>query len=244
MTNEQAKLFLQAFRPGGQDVHDPLYVEALEQVRRDPDLARWFEAEQSLDAAIGEKFKEQPIPSDLQSKILAVESVRPLASQWRRTSWLAAAALLALLAIAAFWLPSRPTSQFGAYRDSMTDFLSARFDHLDFKARDVTQLKQFLAQRGAPSDFVLPNGLSELPSYGCRVLTWDGHMVSLICFHLAGNKQIHLFVIQGTKFAEAPPTSSFQFASSSGWTTASWQRGNTAYLLAGSGDRAYLQKYL
>lgn len=244
MTNEQAKLLLQAYRPGGQDARDPLYAAALEQVRLVPELGRWFEAEQSLDAAISAKFKEQPVPSDLESNILAVESIRPSAPRWQRKSWLAAAALVALLAVAALWLPSRHTSQFEAYRDNMTDFLNTRFDHLDFKARNVEELKQFLAQHGAPSAFVLPGGMSDLPGHGCRVLSWEARTVSLLCFHLADNNQIHLFVIQGTKFSKAPPAGAVQFASSGGWTTASWHRGNTTYLLAGNGDQDYLQKYL
>ncbi len=244
MTNAQAKLLLQAYRPGGQDARDPLYAAALEQVQLDPQLARWFEAEQSLDAAITAKFKEQPVPSDLQSNILAVESIRPSARRWRRKSWLAAAALVTLLAVAAFWLPRRPTSQFEAYRDNMTDFLNNRFDHLDFQARDVQELKRFLAQRGAPNDFALPAGMSDLPGQGCRVLSWDGRTVSLLCFHLADNKEIHLFVIQGAKFRKAPPAGSVQFVSNGGWTTASWHRGNTTYLLAGNGNQGYLQKYL
>lgn len=244
MTNEQAKLILQAYRPGGQDAHDPLYAEALAQARCDPGLARWFEAEQSLDAAIGEKFREQPVPSHLESDILALATLRRPEPWWRRTSWMAAAALVALLALAALWWPGRRQGQLAAYRDNMTDFLNRRFDHLDFKARRVTELKQFLAQRGAPGDFALPAGLSELPGYGCRVLAWEGRTVSLICFHLADKKQIHLFVIQGPKFRDAPPAGSVQFASSSGWTTASWRQGDTTYLLAGKGGQAALQKHL
>ncbi len=244
MTNERAKLLLQAYRPGGQDARDPLYAEVLKQVRRDPELARWFEAEQSLDSAIGEKLREPSLPPTLKPNILALEmTIRPTL-WWQRRSWMATAALGLGLAIAAFWLPARNQSRFVAYRDSMTDFLNTRFDHLDFKASDVTQLQQFLAQHGALGNFVLPAGMSELPSHGCRVLEWNGRKVSLICFHLGGNKEIHLFIIQGTNFADAPPPGALLFASSRGWFTASWQQGKTTYLLAGNGDRAFLQRYL
>ncbi len=34
------KLILQAYRPGGQDAHDPQFRKVLEQASRDPDLAR------------------------------------------------------------------------------------------------------------------------------------------------------------------------------------------------------------
>src|SRR5258706_136048 len=40
MNNQEAKLILQAYRCGGQDASDPLFAEALEQARRDPELAK------------------------------------------------------------------------------------------------------------------------------------------------------------------------------------------------------------
>ncbi len=245
MSHEQTKLTLQVYRPGGQDAQDALFADALDQVRRDPELTRWFEAEQSLDEAIGEKFKGQSVPHHLESDILAVGAALRPTPWWQRKSWMAAAALVLVLAVAAFWLPTRSSKpNFATYRESMTDFLSTRFDRLDFKAQDLVQLKQFLAQRGAPSEFILPAGMNGLPSHGCRVLDWDGRTVSLVCFHLRGGKEIHLFVMQGTKFADPPRQDSVQFASSGRWTTASWRRGQTTYLLAGNGDRAFVEKYL
>ena len=57
MNNEEAKLILQAYRPGGQDANDPRFREALEQARRDPELARWFANEQALDSRISTKVQ-------------------------------------------------------------------------------------------------------------------------------------------------------------------------------------------
>lgn len=71
-----------------------------------------------------------------------------------------------------------------------------------------------------------------------------GQTMAFHIFHLTDNEQIHLFVIQGTKFADAPPSGSVRFASSSGWITANWRQGDTTYLLAGKGDQAALQQYL
>ena len=52
MNNQEAKLILQAYRPGGRDTFDPLFAEALEQARRDPELQKWFaERKQALDYA-------------------------------------------------------------------------------------------------------------------------------------------------------------------------------------------------
>src|SRR5258708_35476193 len=130
MTNERAKLLLQAYRPGGQDARDPLYAEVLKQVRRDPELARWFEAEQSLDSAIGEKFRERSLPPTLKPNILALEmTIRPT-PWWQRRSWMATAALGLGLAIAAFSLPARNQSRVVCYRDRLTHVLKTRYDQL------------------------------------------------------------------------------------------------------------------
>jgi len=91
MNNQEAKFILAAYRPGGQDASDPLFAEALEQVRRDPELATWFEAEQHFDAAMSEKLKGEPVPPELRANILAARKiVRP--SHWLRPrAWMAAA---------------------------------------------------------------------------------------------------------------------------------------------------------
>jgi len=245
MNNQEAKFILAAYRPGGQDASDPLFAEALEQVRRDPELATWFEAEQHFDAAMSEKLKGEPVPPELRSNVLAAgKIVRP--SHWLRPrAWMAAAAaFLILLAAGSLWFSTRAQSNFTAYRDTMTDFLNNRFDHLDFKAKDVAQLQNWLAGQGAPADFVVPGGMRDLPSHGCRVLDWDGRKVSLVCYHLANRKEIHLFVIRDARFADGPPKGSFRFVSSGGWTTASWKQGNKTLLLAGKGDEAAIRKYL
>ena len=44
MTNERAKFVLGAYRPNGADAKDPMFAEALEQAKRDPNLAAWFAA--------------------------------------------------------------------------------------------------------------------------------------------------------------------------------------------------------
>ncbi len=72
MNNQEAKLILQACRPGGQDASDPMFAEALEQVRGDPELQQWFADQCAYDARIGSKLKEAiPIPPDLKASLLA-----------------------------------------------------------------------------------------------------------------------------------------------------------------------------
>ena len=88
MNNEEAKLILQAYRPGGQDANDPRFREALEQAQRDPELARWFANEQALDSRISAKVQAaiKP-PAHLKSQLLAQRKiVRPVA-WWKMPAW-------------------------------------------------------------------------------------------------------------------------------------------------------------
>jgi anti-sigma factor RsiW len=79
---------------------------------------------------------------------------------------------------------------------------------------------------------------------GCRVLSWHGRKVSMLCYQLHGSTHVDLFVTQAGMFRDAPPPDQPQFASSNGSPTASWSHDGNAYLLVGHGDAATLQKLL
>jgi|GEM_PF-6936734 len=81
MNDAEAKLILQAYRPGGQDANDPKFRAALEQAQRDPELARWFANEQALDSLISAKVKSAiATPAHLKSQLLAqTKIIRPVA---------------------------------------------------------------------------------------------------------------------------------------------------------------------
>jgi hypothetical protein len=79
MNNQEAKLILQAYRPGTQDASDPAFAEALEQVWRNPELHEWFSDQCAYDARIHDKLKEAiAIPADLKVRLLALRCRQPL----------------------------------------------------------------------------------------------------------------------------------------------------------------------
>jgi hypothetical protein len=57
MDNEEAKFILRAYRPNGADAGDAKFCAALEQAKRDPELARWFERELALDKTVAGKVR-------------------------------------------------------------------------------------------------------------------------------------------------------------------------------------------
>lgn len=85
MTNHEAKFILSAYRPGGQDACEPMFEEALEQVRRDPELAAWFREERRFDESVSAALVQAvPIPSDLLSRIQAGGRVSEPGRGWTR----------------------------------------------------------------------------------------------------------------------------------------------------------------
>lgn len=237
MNNEEARLILQAYRPGGQDANNPRFREALQQAQRDPELARWFANEQALDSRISAKVRTAISPPvRLKSQLLAQQKIVHPVAWWRQPVWrLAAAACLALLVTAAaVWLKARGTSEFAQYRSKMAEFAGHRLDRLDLMTRDVTEVQRWLAQKHSNGDLVLPAGLDGRPSVGCRLLVWKGKKVSLICFELQNHQIAHLLVIDRGAFKDGPAESPV-FNQVGEIATASWSRGNKTYLLATKG---------
>lgn len=234
MNNEEAKLILQAYRPGGQDADDPRFREALEQAQRDPELARWFVNEQALDSRISTKVQAaiKP-PAHLKSQLLAQRKiVRPIA-WWKMPAWqLAAAACLALLVtLGVLWFKPADQAQFAAYRTAMAEFSGTKLDRFDLMSRDVAEVRRWLAQKESHGDLVLPAGLNGRASLGCRLLDWNGHKVSLVCFELENEQVAHLLVVDSTAFKDAP-TDSPVFTQIGNVATANWSRSGKTYVLA------------
>jgi hypothetical protein len=233
MNNEEAKLILQAYRPGGRDANDPQFREALEQAQRDPELARWFGNEQALDSRISARLNTSiKPPAHLKSQLLAQRKIVRRFVWWRKPTWQLAAACMALLVtVAALWLKPDRSTGFTQYRTEMAGFAGNKLDRLDLMSRDVTEVRRWLAQKESHSDLVLPAGLDGRPSLGCRLLDWKGHKVSLVCFELENKHVAHLLVVDSSAFKDAP-TESPVFNQVDNVATASWSRGGKTYIVA------------
>src|SRR6266852_6732226 len=146
MNNEEAKLILQAYRPGGQDTNDSRFREALEQAQRDPELARWFANEQALDSRISNKVQAaiKP-PAHLKSQLLAQRKIVRPVSWWKKPAWqvAAAACLTLLVTLGVLWFKSAEQAQFAAYRNEMAEFAGKKLDRLDLMSRDVAEVRRW-----------------------------------------------------------------------------------------------------
>lgn len=242
MTNEEAKFILQSYRHSGADADNPVFREALEHARRDPQLNQWLAEEIQMDSVMSRKIKSAvTVPAHLKSAILAGgKIVQPRA--WYRRSWLASAACFLILAgVFSLWVFNRHPG-LPVFRSEMISFV-AKMDRLDLQSTNVIEIKQWLIDHNAHGDFTLTQGLKDLPGLGCRVLSWEDQKVTLICFRKMGAKEIHLFVADRSAFSVPPPVSP-EFAKEGEWMTASWSRGDRVYMLAGVGDRENIARLL
>jgi hypothetical protein len=241
MNTQEAKFILQAYRPGGEDANDPQFAEALQQVKNDPELAKWFGEQLAFDSAISSAFQQVKPPDHLREDILAGRHVlAPTFWSNRSFWWAVAASFVLLLGLGALWLNSM---RFAVYMDKMVTASASGQDHVDAKISDLGQIQAWLAHRGVETNFVLPATLSGAPATGCRILDWHGHKISMLCYTLEGSRHVDLFVAEKSDFM-FPPASRLHFGRINDLTTAIWSRNDKVYLMIGQGDEVLFRKYL
>lgn len=247
MNNEQAKVILSAYRPGGEDATSPQFAEALEQARRDPELARWFAEERALDTVIAAKLKVAPVPAHLEDTILAGRKVIRPAVWWRQAGWLAAAAAVVfLMGMSAVLLPRLRAPSLARLQTDAIKWLDG-LDRLDLATNNLAGVRAWLANRSAHEDFVVPAGLENRVPLGCRIFDWRGRKVTLVCFKLDGAGglagEAHLLIVDAGALRGAP-TGPARFAQLGRWAIATWREGAHGYVLATHGDEAKVRMLL
>jgi len=246
MNNQEAKLILQAYRLGGQDAANPQFHEALEQLKRDPELADWFAQERAIETRVQAKIREaMKPPAHLKADLLTQgRIVRPRA-WWQQPKWLAAAASVAVLGIVgAVWSWQRREPEFAAFRQAMVQNALHAKEHVSFETHKLADIQHWLKNRNMDTNFDLPVGLRANQTEGCRVVDWNGHKVTLICYVFDGKDHLDLFVLDGVPLRGFTPSQTPQFAQADGLMTATWTQGRKTYLLTASGGEAVLRKYL
>jgi hypothetical protein len=242
--SQQAREILAMYRPAVDDANDPRIAEALAQSRREPELARWLEQHQAVDAALGRKFKQIPVPEGLEQEILAERKIVRPAIWWQRTALLvAAAAAVVLAAVAGYWWRPVEPQDFASYRQTMSHLVSGDYKMM-LETNDLNAVRQFLAANHSPADYVLTTEMQKLPAEGCALINWHGRPVSLVCLDRGADNDLFLFVVNRSALPDAPADPTPQFARIGQMTTASWTIGDTSYVLASKSGEDELRKFL
>ena len=65
MSSQEAKQILALFRPGTADEQDPVFLEARQMAKTDPQMTQWFVQHCEAYRALRQKFQAIPIPPGL-----------------------------------------------------------------------------------------------------------------------------------------------------------------------------------
>jgi hypothetical protein len=244
MDSQQAKEILLSYRPGVDDAKNPAIVAALSQLERDPELANWFQQVQEADRAIRSQLRETPVPFGLKQRILAEQKVARPDFGWRKPVLIAAAAAVVMLGVLSAWIVNRSASNgLNAYRADMVRYVSSSYSSTFLKATSFDELRQVLAARQWPTDFIIPDHLQSVTVVGGGAVEWKGHKVALACMK-EGRHGLWLFVIEKSALPDAPKTETPQVKEVESEPTAAWSQDGKSYLFTVQGDEAFLRKYL
>lgn len=247
MTNEEAKFVLHAYRANGADAGDATFVAALEQVRRDPALEKWFAAQQAFDRAMCAKLGAVTPPAGLRDAILAGAKVSHAPAQgsatwWRSPRLMALAASLALIATVgiALW-PKEAAAQPALLEFALSDTLSQR--HEGQHGAEAAEFQQLLSSADTRLGAGVPLNFQELRDRGCRTISFQGRDVLEICFKRDG-KWFHCYVARARDFpavaAKLPPTFIAQDSAAAG----AWADGQHIFVVASKAGREAIQRLI
>ena len=251
MNKEEAKMWLSAWIPGQESDADPQMREALRMAGEDSDLAAWLESRLGMDAAMNKALADVPVPDDLEASLL--ETIRDSTKQRgynpRRFSRLMALAAVLLLGLGSVFIVSRHESlvqgiqntlsgtspdSFENFRDGMAYYIRNVYFTLDHRSEELPSIEAWIRDQKAPGFGQLPGQLADLVPVGCKQLQWKDLPVTLVCFHTANGKIVHLFILDRQ---QTPPDRYLDIqkvATSSDLETAGWVTDAAVYLLVGS----------
>jgi hypothetical protein len=153
-----------------------------------------------------------------------------------------AALLFLLTQVVNLFRPAAPETRVSNYAREMVSFIRLG-GALDMESHNLGQIQEWLSKKDAKPEFVPPR-LAALQPLGCRLLSFRGQTVTLICFERNDARLAHLFVVDRAALPTMKPGAKPVFDEAEGWTTASWVENNQVYMIAVQGDRAAVESYL
>ncbi len=241
MNSAEAKKILIACRPGTDDLRTSEAVEALEWMRRDAELLRWWEQQRAWHDRVRESFAGIPVPSGLHDRILARAKIIEVPWWRQRVVWPAAAVLVLLAALAVLLWPSRDEATFQTFRSRMVRNVLRQYS-MGIVTNDREQIRSYLEAQQAPADYLLPPGLERLPALGGGALGWQERRASMVCLDSQTQGTLFLFIVEGASVRGAPVRP--EFAAIKSLMTVSWSSGGKTFVLAGTGSEDWLRSFL
>lgn len=233
MTSHEARSILERYRPGLSIDSDDLELKsAMDLVQVDPLLKQWFDRHCQFQLGVRKELSSLRAPEALKSRLkqrqLRTTQPKPI---WQSPAWLAAAAgIVFCLILASQWIGAeRIPDTFADYRTRMVSTVLRRY-RMDVRSSDMKAVREFMVSQGAPHDYEVPQGLSQISLAGGGFLRWRDNPVAMVCFGKPGGSMSYLFVMDRTALKDAPPVVP-QFSTVHGRSCASWSSANRVYFL-------------
>ena len=254
VTINEAKAILLLYRPGSADEQDPQVAEALALANRDVELGRWLAEHCARQEALRGKFREIVVPAGLMEQIISEQAARGRSHYWRPRLVLAGLVVILGVLLAPYWLlpylRARPNDIFLANYEGQMANTALRGYGMDLLTNNSAAIRAHLAEKRAPSDFVVPAGLAQAAMVGCAVAGWRDTQASMICFQTGRPlpkgqaSDLWLFVVDRSAIPDAPKAGPAKIVTVDKLTAAVWEQGSKVYLLGLEGDEATLRKFL
>jgi hypothetical protein len=246
MDSREAREILTQYRPGATEAPGPGMAEALDLVRRDPDLAAWFGLHCAAQTPAPANLRDLPVPQDAR-RSMTPETARPgprRATPSRPVIFFLVVAGSALL-VAIIWYSfhSRNEYSFALFRDRIVR-MAQRSYPVKMVASDQAQIREYFRTNGVPLDHVQSATLEKLPGKGGAVFPWHNRPVSLLCLHTDDNKDLYLFTANRRDFPSTPGPGRPQYDQIGRMLAVSWSDAEKVYVLSGICDAAALQRFL
>ena len=253
MNRDEAKSILLLYRHGSADAADPQITEALALAERDQELKDWLVIHCAREFVVRQKFRQITAPAGLKEQIISEQAASERAvSIWNRKIGLVPVAALLLLAglLASLWLTNRSHGEdtLAVFQTQMAG-VALRGYGMDVTTNDPAAIRVYLAQNGAPSDFVLPAALKQVALAGCAIEGWRDAKVTMICFRTGkaapeATSDLWLFVVDRSSVKKTSVGSVPRFSKVNRLMTATWVQGDKLYFLGTAGDVQAIQHYL
>ncbi len=247
MDKEQALLILKAYRPGA-EADDAEIATALELAAQDPELGKWFADEQAFDRAIAAHLDAIPEPLGLKTRLLANAPSQTSPGSPAQWSWIVKlagmAALLFLLVqvVSVFHPAAAPTALVGDYASEMVSFIRIT-PRLEMMSDDLGKIESWLDKKKT-TPMQVPAHLAALEPIGCRILSFRGQNVTLICFQRKEDGLAHLFVVNRAAMPQMKPGAKTVISQEGEWATASWAEKDSVYMVTVQGGPEAVERYL
>lgn len=234
MNPTETKFTLRLHRADGRYArNDPLFAEALTQAESSPELAAWLAREHRIDAVVANTIEAIPPPAGLRETILAGARASRLARPWwRKPSWLAAAAALALVAsvlTVSNLRPGRTLPPTTLAEFALQDVAHEAHGKIPWAPAAVAMFRR-LSDDSRPIPAGVSRGFAEMRDAGCTTYTVAGQPVVEICVERNG-AWYHLYATPSA--GRADPAGAHPAVIERGQlAVATWTAGDTTFTLA------------